>query len=123
MNKLTIIGNLTNDPEMRTTQDGKSVCNFSVAVNRRKKPGKDQETDYFRISAWNGTAESCAKYLNKGRKVCVIGSVSVHPYKDKDGNPRASIEVLAEDVEFLSSKSESIDQQTGYMKVDMEVPY
>ena len=124
MNRLFIIGNLTNDPELRSTQDGKSVANFNVAVNRRRKPGKDQETDYFRISAWNGAAESCAKYLTKGRKVCVIGSVSVHAYKDKDGNPKASIEVLAEDVEFLSPKSESVDQQTGYMKVEgVEVPY
>lgn len=123
MNKLTIIGNLTSDPELRSTTDGKSVCNFSVAVNRRKKPGKEQETDFFRVSAWNNLADSCAKYLSKGKKVAVEGSVSVHAYKAKNGEPGASIEVLASDVEFLSAKSDSIDKETGYMKVEEEVPY
>lgn len=121
MNRLTIIGNLTNDPEMRSTPDGKNVCNFSVAVNRRKKPNGQQETDFFRVSAWNNIAESCAKYLSKGRKVAVEGSVSGYAYKDKEGNPKASLEVTASDVEFLSSGN--VDKATGYMKVDEEVPY
>ena len=120
MNKIVIVGNLCSDPELRSTPDGKSVCNFNVAVNRRKKPGKEQETDFFRISAWNGQAESCSKFLTKGSKVGIIGSVSVHPYKDRSGEARATIEVLADDVEFISTAR---DKQTGFEKVDEEVPY
>ena len=119
MNKLTIVGNLCSDPELRTTQDGKSVCNFNVAVNMRKKPNKEQETDYFRISVWNAGAESCGKYLTKGSKVGIIGSVSVHPYKDRNGDPKATIEVLADEVEFISTPKD----KSGYEKVDVEVPY
>ena len=103
MNKLTIIGNLCKDPETRTTQSGKTVCTFTVAVNRR---GGQQEADYFRVSAWNQLGESCQKYLNKGRKVAVVGSVSVNAYTTQNGENRASLEVFAQDVEFLSSKNE-----------------
>lgn len=103
MNRITIIGNLTRDPETRTTQSGKTVCTFTVAVNRR---GGQQEADYFRVSAWNQLGESCQKYLNKGRKVAVVGSVSVNAYTTQNGENRASLEVFAQDVEFLSSKNE-----------------
>lgn len=103
MNRLTIIGNLTKDPELRTTSTGKSVCSFTVAVNRRCQ---DQEADFFRVSAWNQLGESCAKYLIKGRKVAVIGSVSVHVY-ESNGKPGASMEVTAQDVEFLSPREEN----------------
>ena len=106
MNKLTIIGNLTNDPEPRTTPDAKFVCNFSIAVNRRKKVQNQPDADFFRISAWGPMGENCAKYLAKGRKVCVIGSVSVHAYQKQDGTAGASMEVFAEDVEFLGGREE-----------------
>ena len=99
MNKLTIIGNLTNDPELRTTAQGVSVCTFGVAVNRRRSEG----TDFFRVSAWRALGENCKKYLEKGRKVAVTGSVSVSVYK-LNGEPRANLEVSADDVEFLSSQ-------------------
>ena len=103
MNKLTIIGNLVRDPESRTTQDGKTVCSFTVAVNRRRKIPNQPEADFFRISAWSGLGETCQKYLAKGRKVCVVGSVSVRTYQANDGTTKANLEVFAEDVEFLSS--------------------
>lgn len=124
MNKLTIIGNLTRDPELRTTQDGTSVCAFTVAVNRRqsaqqRQAGQQPEADYFRVSAWREKGEICAKYLGKGKKVCVIGPVTVRTYQDNAGNTRASLEVTAEDVEFLSSREqgEKKDAQTGYTQV------
>lgn len=101
MNKITIIGNLTADPEQRTTQSGKQVTKFCVAVNRRK-----EGTDYFNVSAWSGLAENCAKYLSKGRKVCVIGSVSLNTYKDHNGEARGTIEIMAEEVEFLSARED-----------------
>ena len=124
MNKLTIIGNVTKDPELRSTPNGKSVCTFNVAVNRRKKTADGQtDTDYFRVTTWDGTAENCAKYATKGKKICVVGSVGVHAYTNSKGEPGASLEVNASEIEFLSPRG-SVDQQTGYMKVDdTEVPY
>ena len=130
MNKLTIIGNLTNDPELRSTPAGVSVCTFSVAVNRRKA-SKDQkpEADFFRVSAWRERGEVCAKYLSKGKKVCVIGTVAARAYTTSKGDAAASLEVTADEVEFLSPRDESqaqresekkVDEQSGYEQVPME---
>lgn len=110
MNKLTIIGNLTRDVELRTTQSGKSVANFTVAVNRRAKPGENAEANFFRVSVWDKQAETCQKYLAKGRKVCVIGSVSVSTYNANDGSTRAMLEVFAQEVEFLDSAKHDAPQ-------------
>ena len=107
MNKCTIIGNLTRDPETRITQSGLSVTSFSVAVNGRSKQGEQAQTDYFRVTAWRQLGENCQKYLAKGRKVCVIGPVAVRTYQSNDGGTRASLEITAEDVEFLTPKGES----------------
>ena len=103
MNSLTIIGNLTRDPELRVTPQGKDVCSIDVAVNRRKKIEGQPEADYFRVNAWGELAKNCAKYLAKGRKVAVIGSVSLSK-REHDGKFYASMEVFAENVEFLSPK-------------------
>ena len=85
-----------------------------MAVNRRK--GQDNETDYFRCSAWRELAESCAQYLKKGSKVCVWGSVSVSTYKAQDGTMRASMDVTASDVEFLTPR----ESKNGYEEVKGE---
>ena len=108
MNKLTIIGNLTRDPESRTTASGSTVCSFTVAVNRRRSSqnSNQPDADFFRVSAWNQLGENCQRYLAKGRKVCVIGRVSVSTYQGNDGTTRANLEVMAEDVEFLSSRQD-----------------
>ena len=109
MNKLTIIGNLTRDPELRTTSTGVNVCSFTVAVNRRNRRDDQNgqpEADFFRVTAWRQLADICAKYLAKGRKVCVVGPVSVHTFTGNDGTTRASLEVNADDVEFLSSRND-----------------
>lgn len=103
MNKLTIIGNLTRDPESRTTQNGKNVCTFTVAVNRRS----GNEADFFRVNAWGKLGEHCQRYLAKGRKVAVEGSVSVNSYTAQNGENRASLEVSARDVEFLSPRDDA----------------
>lgn len=108
MNQLTIIGNLTADPQTRTTSSGKNVCNFTVAVNRRQRDENGENVaDFFRVAAWGKLGESCMKYLAKGKKVCVVGQVSVHAYNDNEGNPKGSLEVFANDVEFLSPAGES----------------
>lgn len=100
MNRLTIIGNLTADPERRVTNTGKEVCIFRVAVNRS---GSDK-ADFFRVSAWGELGNNCAQYLAKGRKVAVVGSVSVSTYTNKNGEAAANLEVMAQDVEFLTPK-------------------
>lgn len=105
MNKAIIIGNLTHTPELRATQDGTPVCNFTVAVNRRVR-GDQQSTDYFRVTAWRTLGENCAKYLAKGRKVGVTGTISARAYNGNDGQVHATLELTAEEVEFLTPKSE-----------------
>ena len=113
MNKLTIIGNLTRDPELRTVGSGITVCSFTVAVNRRRsnQNSGQPEADFFRVTAWRQLGENCAKYLAKGRKVCVMGPVTARTYQGNDGTTRVSLEVTAEDVEFLSSRND--DQAAG----------
>lgn len=127
MNKLTIIGNLTRDPETRVTQSGSSVCSFTVAVSRR---GQDDKTDFFRVSAWNKTGETCQKYLAKGRKVAVTGPVSVSTYTGQDGKAYANLEVMAQDVEFLTPKGDqpapapAAPVNNGYQEVtDDDLPF
>lgn len=123
MNQLTIIGNLVKPPVLRTTQAGVNVCSFTVAVNRRKtQNNQNPETDYFNVSAWRQLGENCAKFLDKGRKVCVVGSVSVRTW-DTGEKHGASLEVTAEDVEFLSPRND-VDPETGMkiVKPD-ELPY
>ena len=136
MNRLTIIGNLTRDPEVRTTTSGVNVCSFTVAVNRRKQEGREPEADFFKVNAWRQLSDICAKYLSKGKKVCVVGPVSVHTFTANDGSTRASLEVTANDIEFLSPRDENaerasqpeqpanIDAQTGFQAVETdELPF
>lgn len=103
MNKLTIIGNLTKDPELRHTQDGVAVCGFTVAVNRPKRGEKEPETDYFNVTAWRQLGENASKFLSKGKKVAVVGRVALRTW-EKDGKHGASLEVNAEDIEYLSPR-------------------
>ena len=105
MNKLIIIGNLTRDPERRDTSNGKSVVTFTVAVNRRTS-SDHPEADFFRVSAWDNLGDICYRYLAKGRKVAVTGRVEAHGYKDNHGVVRASLEVTANQVEFLTPRSQ-----------------
>lgn len=103
MNRVLIIGNLTRDPEMRTTAGGVSVCNFTVAVNRRyKNASGETEADYLNVVAWRQLGELCGRYLSKGRKAAVTGSIQVHSYTDRDGTKRTAFDIVAEEVEFLS---------------------
>jgi len=112
MNKVILIGNLTRDPELRTTPSGDSVCSFTVAVNRRRSSNAEAgqpEADFFRVSVWRQQGENCAKYLSKGRKVYVSGPVTCRTYVGNDGQTRASLEVTANEVEFLSSRNDQGD--------------
>lgn len=103
MNRVHLIGNLTRDPETRTTGTGLTVCSFTLAVNRRmKKQDGTQETDYINVTAWRTLGENCAKYLSKGKKAGVSGSIQTRTYEAQDGSKRHAFEVVADEVEFLS---------------------
>ena len=113
MNKITLIGNLTHDPEVRSTPNGVTVCTFTIAVNRRfAQQGGEKATDYFRINAWRQLGENCARYLAKGRKVEVVGELQARTYEGKDGATRMSLDVSADEVEFLTPRSQ--DEGSGY---------
>lgn len=127
MNKLIITGNLVRDPETRQTPNGLTICSFTIAVNRR---GKDNDVDYFRVTAWRQLAENCQRFLSKGRKVLVVGAATLSTYTKKDGTHGASLEVNADDVEFLSPRTEPvntarIDAQSGMVVVgkDEDLPF
>ena len=126
MNKLVLTGNLTRSPELRSTPNGIPVCTFTIAVNGRKS---DDPTAYFRITVWRQLAEICNRYLTKGKKVFVSGPVSVSTYTAKDGTTRASLEVTADDVEFLSpagtgAENATVDERAGFVKAeDEELPF
>ena len=114
MNKVYLIGNLTRDPEMRSTSTGISVCNFSIAVNRRKRADGQQETDFFNIVAWRQLAELCSRYLAKGRKVAVFGSIQTRSYEAQDGSKRTAFDIVADEVEFLSSPNAGSAPSSDY---------
>lgn len=104
MNKLILIGNLTSDPELRGTPSGNTVCSFGLAVNDRK--GGNEATMFFRVSAWGKMGEMCNTYLAKGKKVFVAGPMSCRTYSKSDGSTGVSLEITANDVEFLSPREE-----------------
>lgn len=116
MNKVYLIGNLTRDPEMRSTSSGISVCNFSIAVNRRFKNAQtgQQETDFFNIVAWRQLAELCGRYLAKGRKVAVFGSIQTRTYEAQDGSKRNAFDIVADEVEFLSAANAGSAPSSDY---------
>ena len=101
MNKVYLIGNLTRDPELSETTSGIAVCRLSIAVNRTY----NSEVDYFNITVWRTVAENCGKFLKKGSKVAVCGSLQNRSYEDKDGVKRNYTDIVASEVEFLSTKS------------------
>ena len=103
MNKVILIGNLTRDPELTETPSGVPVCRFAIAVSRDYADSQgNRETDFFNITTWRGKAETCGKYLKKGNKVAVCGSLQNRSYEDKDGIKRTVTDVIASDVEFLT---------------------
>ena len=107
MNKVYLIGNLTRDPEISTTTSGISVCRMSIAVSRRFSNAEGgRDTDFFNVTAWRGTADNCAKFLKKGNKIAVSGSIQTRTYDRNDGTKGFSIDIVADEVEFLSSKND-----------------
>ncbi len=110
MNKVILVGNLTRDPELTETPNGIPVCRFSIAVSRDYANSEGtRETDFFNITVWRGRAENCGKYLKKGNKVAIVGSLQNRSYEDKDGIKRTVTDVIASEVEFLTPKTAQTD--------------
>lgn len=108
MNKIFVIGNLTRDPETRTTPGGVNVCSFTVACNRRQANQQGvREADFFQVTAWRQLGDTCARYLSKGRKVAVTGTLQIRTYDAQDGSKRTSVDITADEVEFLPNAGDS----------------
>lgn len=108
LNCAVIMGRLTADPELRTTPNGISVTSFSVAVDRSyQRAGEERQTDFINVVAWRNTAEFVSRYFRKGSMIAVQGSIQTRNYEDRNGNKRTAFEIVADNVSFCGSKSES----------------
>lgn len=133
MNRVVLIGNLTRDPETATTSGGVQKCSFTIAVQRRFANAQGvREADFIPVVTWRQLAELCSRYLSKGRKVGVEGSIQTRSYDAQDGTKRYVTEVIADGVEFLGSKDEARESSApaqpqnnaGYTDVDDdELPF
>ena len=123
MNKIFLIGNLTRDPELSETNSGVPVCRFSIAVNRRfSAQDAERQTDFFNVTAWRGLAENVAKFSKKGNKVAVVGSVQIRNVEDNSGQRRTYVDVVADDVEFLTPKGSAASSDDDYAPAPRKKP-
>ncbi|MGI5927163.1 MAG: single-stranded DNA-binding protein [Thermacetogeniaceae bacterium] len=125
INRVVLVGRLTKDPELRQTNNGKSVATFTLAVDRRfKSANGDREADFIDIVAWGILGEICAKYLEKGKLAAVDGSLQIRSYKAKDGTNRNAASVVAEDVKFLSPRDKaSTEDAPMFDSSDDDLPF
>lgn len=107
LNHITIHGRLTQTPELKQTQSGVSVCNFTVAVDRSYKNGEEKQTDFFTVVCWRGLADMVAKYFTKGKEIIVSGEMQSRKWQDNEGNNRIAWEIMANGVDFCGSKSDN----------------
>lgn len=113
MNRVMVVGNLARDPELSTTPSGVNVCRFTIAVQRRFTNAEGQrEADFLPVIAWRGLADNCHKYLRKGSKAGVVGSIQTRSYDANDGTKRYVTEIIADEVEFLSTRNS--EENGGY---------
>ena len=107
INRIILTGNLTRDPELRSTGSGMSVCSLRIATNTRRKNNQtgdwEDKPNYFNVTIWGRQGENAAQYLSKGRPVAIDGRLEWREYQDKDGNKREAIDIIADNVQFLSS--------------------
>lgn len=122
MNKVILIGNLTRDPELITTNSGIVVCRFSIAVQRRyPNASGERDVDFFNIVVWRAQGENCHKYLKKGSKCCIIGQIQIRSYEGNDGVKKYLTEIVADEVEFLTTKQNNSDSETFVKEEKSEV--
>lgn len=134
LNIAAIVGRLGKDPEIKTTQSGKSVTSFSLAVQRGKKnQNGEYESDWIDVQAWGTTAEFICKYFTKGQMIAVTGSIQTRSYEDKQGNKRKAVEIMAKEVSFCGSKEAPKqerkeepslpDASDGWLDGDTDLPF
>jgi single-strand DNA-binding protein len=107
INRVVLTGNLTRDPELRTTPSGMSVCSLRIASNTRRKDGSGNWVDkpnYFDVTVWGAQGENCANYLSKGRPIALDGRLEWREWEDQNGNKRQSVDIIADSVQFLGSR-------------------
>jgi len=125
VNVVVITGNLTKDPELRSTQGGTPVCNLRVAVNSRRKNASGEWEDkpnYFDVTVWGAQGENCATYLSKGRPVAVEGRLDWREWETTDGNKRQSVSIVANSVQFLGSREGGGAPQSNGIQGQSDVP-
>ena len=116
LNKVMLGGRLTADPELKQTQNGLQVASFSIAVNRRFRSNDNQQptTDFFNVTAWRALAEHVARYYKKGSSIFVIGTIQNRSWTDQQGNKRYATDIIADELHFVDSRSESSVSQQPY---------
>lgn len=120
LNSVCLMGRLTADPELKSTQSGVSVCSFRIAVDRTYTPkGQEKQTDFINIVTWRSTAEFVSRYFRKGQLVAVQGSIQTSQYTDRDGNKRTAFDVVADNVFFAEPKRDGTSSGSRY---DSQVP-
>jgi single-strand DNA-binding protein len=122
LNKIILMGRLTREPELRTTQSGISVVTFTLAVDRDFQRGEEKQTDFIDIVAWRGTADFVHKHFRKGQLVAVTGRLQSRKWEDKDGNKRVSFEVVTEEVHFAERK-QTYDQPSQRPSREEALPF
>ena len=124
LNKVTLIGNLTRDPELRYTPQGTAVCTFGLATNRQwttESGEKREEADFHRIVSWNKLAELCAQLLTKGRKTYVEGRIQTRSWTAKDGTQRTTTEIVLSNMIILDSRREAVEGGTEFDIPDTDI--
>lgn len=122
LNFAVIMGRLTADPELKTTNSGLSVTSFCVAVDRRYQKDGERQTDFINVTAWRQTAEFVNRYFHKGSMIAVQGSIQTRNYEDKNGNKRTAVEIVADNVSFCGSKSESETTAQNAPRLSVNIP-
>jgi single-strand DNA-binding protein len=125
INRVVMTGNLTRDPELRTTPSGTSVCSLRVACNTRRKDASGEWVDkpnYFDVTVWGAQGENCATYLQKGRPVAVDGRLEWREWEDKEGNKRQAVDIIADSVQFLGSPAGDGSGNGGRFTPQSDVP-
>lgn len=127
MNKIILLGRLTKDPEVKYTNNGKAVAQFTLAVNRPIKNAEgNYEADFINIVAWNQTAEVVGNYVHKGQRLLIEGRLQIRTYDAKDGSKRYVTEVVASNIEFIEKKeggSPTSTRNDGFSGMGDAVPY
>lgn len=128
MNKVFLIGNLTKDPELATTNNGVKFCKFTLAVSRSYSKDGKRETDFLPIVVWRAQADNCARYLKKGSKAAISGTIQTRTYDAQDGSRRYVTEIAADEVQFLSTKSDDEGKESDFdfddlKPIDEDLPF